>query len=80
VTIENPVIDITDIGTSEAHVTCCRYEKFMCKAPYHPEAAAPQDTPEEECCKPCMKVVKDMQCRGHSHCPFDLSPKIRCPK
>lgn len=68
------VSDIEVLGDEHWHVTCCLKPKFLCMAPFHPDAAAPKDLPEEECCEPCVKIVKDMGCpRGHpthQHCPF----------
>lgn len=69
-------IDITGIGFGALHVSCCvAEEEFICGAPYHPESAAPRDTPEEECCQQCVDRCNASVCRaGHFHCPLRKRP------
>lgn len=82
----SPTVELTeDIGelpeeATPPHIVCCRREKFLCMAPWHPEAAAPKGTPNEECCEKCIDVTTWMRCRGHSHCPFEVNTLGRCPK
>lgn len=67
-------IDLTT-GTSELHIACCKRPRFLCWAPYHPEAEAGPDDNEEDCCKPCVDIRYRSMCPAlrptHQHCPFN---------
>jgi hypothetical protein len=72
--------DLEDlIGTDSGgqHIKCCQNDTFLCGAPFHPEVAAPDDAPDDECCPECVKVRTMLSHFGHTHCPANFS--IICP-
>ena len=75
--IDNDVDEIVGVDDGCEHVVCCKKkEQFVCGAPYHPEAAASEDT--GECCPDCAKAKRKWKCIGHSHCPLDV--RVMCPR
>ena len=77
--IDEDIDEIIGVDEGNEHVVCCRQEeRFVCGAPYHPEAVAEEGTPTEECCPNCVRAAKKFKCIGHMHCPLDV--RVVCPK
>ena len=75
-TVAPETLDMTtwlaSLDEADGHVACCVAEppRFICGAPYHPEAEA-DEQPEDVNCKTCVKLVEGFVChRGHDHCPL----------
>ena len=76
------LVDFPELGEDQSpHLECCRVERFFCGAHYHPELSALElDSPEDEVCVTCMKILHENHCwRGHQHCPIPLLQGLVCP-
>lgn len=83
-TLTNTEIDSeTQLGNEKVHIACCLADKFICGQPFHPEAKAAVDEPEDECCVRCVDLHYEALCPPvnptHMHCPLSFFQLRVCP-
>lgn len=74
-TAEDTLVELVDVNVDDElpHHACCREDRFLCGAPFHPEME--EDGPDGPHCAECDEIIDAMVCsagRGgeHEHCPF----------
>jgi hypothetical protein len=75
--------DLTTATDEGPHIACCvEQERFLCGAPFHPEACLMLEDQDEgvEACEECDAAAMSLPCksgRRHYHCP--LNRRRVCP-